>query len=118
MVKSIGQIPPMPQWFKDGLNARPKGMTQPLMPKGPPCRVPDATEDASLLDTSSNSPTRGPEDWKIPLDRLDLIGQRTAAMELHLIEIRGMLQTIIQALAEDQDPDEMPAQYLDGSPVR
>ena len=76
------------------------------------------SEDASLLDTSSPSPTPAPEDWKIPLDRLDLIGQRTAAMELHLIEIRGMLQTIIKALAEDQDPDEMPAQYLDGSPIR
>jgi hypothetical protein len=78
----------------------------------------DASEDASLLDTSSPLPTPAPEDWQIPLDRLDLIGQRTAAMELHLIEIRGMLQTIIQALAEDQDPDEMPAQYLDGSPIR
>jgi len=29
----------------------------------------------------------------------------------------AMLSTIIEALAEDQDPDEMPATYMDGSPV-
>lgn len=73
--------------------------------------VRDANADADLLDTSSPSPTPVQEDYLTRLDRvLTSIEQRQARQEALLLQI-------IETLAEDEDPDDMPATYLDGSRV-
>lgn len=58
------------------------------------------------------------EDFRILLDRLKSQDEVLVATYNMMTRIEVKLDKIIEALAEDQDPDEMPATYMDGSPVR
>ena len=77
----------------------------------------DASEDASLLDTSSPSPTHGQEDFRILLGRQAKMEGMLESIMGELVSLSTQVGHLIEALAEDQDPDEMPATYLDGSRV-
>jgi hypothetical protein len=82
------------------------------------CLAAAASEDASLLDTSSPSPTPVQEDFRILLGRQAKMEGMLESIMGELVSLSTQVGHLIEALAEDQDPDEMPDQYLDGSPVR
>ena len=63
--------------------------------------------------TTQHSPTPGPEVLKI-LQGLDELLIR---LHLKMTSLEDKLDRIVEALAEDHDPDEMPATYMDGSRV-
>ena len=64
--------------------------------------------------TPGLSPKQDPEVSRTLRDLDDLM----IRLHLKMTSIEDKLNRIIEALAEDQDPDEMPATYMDGSPVR
>lgn len=79
--------------------------------------VPHASTAESSSPTTPDSPTLAPEAWKILSDRVSSIEDQLHVQYLTLKAIQKSLETLTAALAEDKDPDDMPATYMDGSPV-
>lgn len=77
----------------------------------------DASEDASLLDTSSNSPTHGQEDFRTLLGQIAAMTEELQKLSASTVRTAQLVEQLVNAMAEDQDPDEMPETYLDGRRV-
>jgi hypothetical protein len=80
-------------------------------------KCPDA-QAVNVAESSSPMPGLSPkQEQEDFLTRLDRIEMRIDQMMDRLSIMLTLQDKIIEALAEDQDPDEMPATYMDGSPI-
>jgi hypothetical protein len=73
-------------------------------------------------------PKQEPEDYLIRLvqmanlletfeEALTRVENRMTKQAAQIALMQATLNRLVDSLAEDQDPDEMPARYMDGSPV-